>query len=115
MSKFASALGIWVSNLQGFEFELKPTFKDVRKFRKLMMANTKDKNKLFDEFASFMIELITRHYPEEENVLVEENVELYINTLFEDAMIQFKWTTKEELDKSKKDSTKELKKLIEGD
>lgn len=113
MSKFESALGVWVFEKEGFEFELKPTFKDVRDFRKLMLKNTQDKEKLFDEFASYMVEMICKTYPNEPKEIIETNVELYINALFEDAMVQYKWTTKEELEKSKKESMGEIKKLIE--
>lgn len=113
MAKFEKALGVWESNRPGFEFELKPTMKDVRAFRKLMMQNTKNKDKLYDEFAAYMTDLIVRHYENVDRNIIEENVELYINNLFEDAMITYKWTTKEELEKSKQESTKELKKLIE--
>jgi hypothetical protein len=114
MGKFESALGIWKSSLQGFEFELKPTFKDVRGFRELMMNNSKNKNKLFDDFALYMTKMIVDAYPDEDKSLIIDNVELFINQLFEDAMIQYRWTTKEELEKNKAEANVELKKLIEG-
>ena len=112
---FEKALGILESKNIGFDFEIEPTFKDVRNFRKLMLKNTKDKEALFDNFHAYMTELITRFYPSENKDLIEENIELYINKLFEEVMIAYKWTTKEELDKSKQENVKELKKLIEDD
>lgn len=117
MGKFSNALGIWDVEIDGVKFELKPNLADVRKFRTILVDNGSNKHKsvLFDKFASFMIELIKKDESEEPEEEIKSFVEVHLNTLFEDAMVAFKWTSKEELEKSKKESMADLKKKISND
>jgi len=113
LGKFGQALGVWDLKIGNIEVELKPTMGDVRKFRKLL-TNNSDKSKrdeLFEKFSDFMVELIKRHYPDEKEEDIRVDVEVYLNPLFEDAMVTFRWTSAEELEKSKKEALGEIKKL----
>ena len=76
-----------------------------------------DKSAKYDKFEDFMVELLMREHtynsPEEEKELREDLsvfVEFNVEKLFEETMVAFRWTTKDELDKAKKDVSKETKK-----
>lgn len=114
MSKFAEAIGVWELNIGGQELSLKPEMNDVRKFRKILLneKHRKDKDLLFDKFATFMKDMIKKHYPEEKPEDIDMFVEININPLFEEAMVAFRWTTREEMEKQKQMGLQELKKEI---
>ena len=119
MGKFSESLGIWkVENVDG-GLELRPKMKDVRSFRNLMMKNSKDKSLLFDSFINYMWELIERDYKEDAQLKNSDGdnelrlwLELNVNTLFEEAMIVYRWTTREDLVTSKKEQLSTLKKKM---
>ena len=117
MGKFANSLGVWDLDLGGVSFELKPTFKEVRKFRKIMVdeKNKTDKNFLFDSFADYMFELIKQFNPTEPDDDIKEYVEVNINPLFEETMIKYRWSTKEDMDKAKAETVAGAKKLMSSD
>jgi len=119
MSRFSNALGVWDIEWCEPKLELKPRLSDVKLFRNIMLQNGKNKALLFDKFGDFMWQLINVQYPEDCQVKNEhgENevkvwVELNINKLFEESMIAFRWTTKDDLDKSKAQAGEELKKMM---
>lgn len=114
MSKFGNSLGVLELELSGEQYELKPDMKDVKKFRTIMMleANRKDKNLLFDRFSDYMFEMFKKAYPSDDDDAIKIEVELHLMVLFEEMMIAFKWTTREESDKLKKETVQELKKSI---
>lgn len=103
MSKFANALGVWELKVNGEMLELVPKMNHVRLFRNILVNDKirNDKQVLFDKFGEFMFNLIKEHYPEEDPEQMKFWIEVHINTLFEEAMVAFKWTTKEQLEKSK--------------
>lgn len=113
-SKFSKALGIWDLEMGGEKLELVPVMKDIRDFRNIMIddQNRKDKQKMFDKFADYMVALIRKAYPEESEEHVKTWVELHLNPLLEETMVAFKWTSKEEMDKAKKEALGETKKLM---
>ena len=120
-SRFAKAIGVWEIDLCKPKLELKPTMRDVKEFRNILINEKTRKNRalLFDNFGDFIFNLINAQYPTECQ-LKDENgdnevrtwVELYLSPLLEEAMVAFKWATKEELEKTKKESVKELKKVM---
>src|SRR3990167_9427652 len=114
--KFASALGVWGVKIGGIELELKPDMKDIRMFRKLMLNddNKKDKAGMMDRFCEYLSELIIRFNPNDEKESIKAYVELYAMELFNEALIAFKFTTKEDLEKAKDEATNDIKKLIES-
>lgn len=114
MSRFSKALGVWEIGLCDPALELKPTMQHVRKFRKILLEdqNRKDKNLLYDKFSDFMFEMVKERYSEENDDEMKTWIELHINPLFEEAMVAFKWTSKEELEKSKKEGIEDLKKKM---
>lgn len=117
MGKFSNALGIWDLKIGDINFELRPALNEVRKFRNLLMneGTSKKKSALFDAFSTFMTEMIRKEYSDEPDEEIKVFVEVNINTLFEEAMIAFKWTTPEQLEKSKSESLEGLKKAMSND
>lgn len=109
--KFGEAIGIWHITLGGSDLELKPAMGDNRKFRKILMENQKNKVGLMDKFEDFMVELIKRDYPEDDENQIKMFVEFNSQGLFEEVMIKFRWTTKDDLEQSKKEALKDLGKL----
>lgn len=114
MGKFANSIGIWDLKIGKVEVDLKPEMNDVRTFRNILVKDEhrKEKSMLFDKFAEFMLELIRRNEKEEPVEEVKEFIEININKIFEEAMVTFKWTTREELKQQKKETIKELKKSM---
>lgn len=125
MSRFANSIGIFDVKIGEVELNMKPEMKDIRNFRDIMTDPTikTDKKKAYNKFSDFMFELIERNEPEE--VDVEENnkqkvelrefVEININGLFDECSIAFKWTTREQLEKTKNMDAEKLKKLMSND
>lgn len=114
MGKFANAIGIFDLKVGEVQLNMKPTMKDVKKFRSILSneKNRKDREGMFDKFSDFMFELIEREDPDEDKNELREFVEVNLNVLLEETMITFKWTTKEKLEETKED---ELKKLMSND
>ena len=115
--KFAEAIGVWQLDIEGVKLDLKPKMGDNRKFRKIIMNENykKDRGAMFDKFEEFMLGIIRRDYPpttDEDKALQDEFVEFNVNKLFEEVMVKFRWTTKEEMEKSKKEALGDLKKSI---
>ena len=118
-NKFAGALGILQIQFEKkqdgkfkFDFDLKPDMKDVRLFRNIILNpdTRKDKRKLFDSVVDYSFNLIKRQYKDEPDEQIKEFVEVYANPMFEKFMLAYKWTTKEDLEKARKEQITELKK-----
>ncbi len=114
MSRFGKALGVWEIDIEEVKLELKPTMADVKLFRNILVNedNTKNKQKLFEKFSDFMASLCKAQYPEDPENEAREWIEVNLINLFNEAMIAFKWTTKEDLEQSKKESLADLKKQM---
>ena len=112
MGRFSNAIGVWDLKVQGVDFVLKPTMSDVKLFRNILTENMKHQSKLFDKVNDFMFQLIKKEYPEETDQEVKEFIEINTNVLFEEALVAFKWTTREQLEKNKQDSLEDLKKRM---
>ena len=115
MSKFSKSLGVWeLPEIDGIKVELKPRMKDIRLFRSILVSddNRKNKDLLFNKFSDMMVSMIKEAEPVETEEEIRHFVELNVNRLFEDAMIAFRWTTKEEMEKSKREGLTELKKSM---
>lgn len=118
--KFGEAIGLWQIDIDGVNLDLKPKMGDNRKFRKIIMNENykKDRGAMFDKFEEFMLGMIRRDYPpatDEDKNLQDEFVEFNVNKLFEEVMVKFRWTTRDELEKSKKETVSDLKKSIGAD
>jgi len=121
MGKFSNSLGVWDLELGEVKLELRPKMKDVREFRGVLMNEKSRDNKslLFNSFIDYMWKLIEKEYPEDAQVTNPDGdnelklwLELNVNVLFEEAMVAFKWTSREELEKNKQSQLAELKKKI---
>lgn len=114
--KFGESIGIMHITTGGADLDLHPKMQDNRAFRRIMLdkENKENKAQMFEKFEDFMIELIKRDYPQDNTERIAEYVNLNCMALFEEVLVAFRWTTREELEKSKKESTQEIKKLIEA-
>ena len=115
MGKYGEALGIWHLEVGGADLDLKPVKGDNRKFRRILMNETykKDKAGMMEAFEDFMIEIIKRDNPNDDPNDIAQYVEFNSQSLFEEVMVKFRWTTREELNKSKQETLKDLKKLTD--
>lgn len=106
---FGKGLGLWNIKVDGSNFDLKPTLGDVRAFRNILFNNTKNQVNLFNEFEKFMVRMISTEYQDQDKEKIEEFVALNTMTLFTEAQIAFKFTTREELEKSKSEIEGKIK------
>jgi 16S rRNA C967 or C1407 C5-methylase (RsmB/RsmF family) len=109
--RYGEALGLWHIKVDGADFDIKLQMGDGRELRNLLVENTKDKIKLFDLFTEFMVKLIKRQYPEDDTNRIKEYVEFNCMKIFEEAQVTFRFTTREELEKAKSESLKEIEQL----
>ena len=105
--KYGEAVGKWKLEVGGFDKELNPLKGDSRKFLKLMTgAAEKGTDYLLDQFEGFMKELIKRDYPplnKEEEDELDVYVEFNLMALLTESQVQFRFITREELLKQKKE------------
>jgi len=112
--RFGEALGIWHVTIGGADLELKPPLGYGRKFRNIVMKEEykKDKVALMSAFEDWMVEVISYSYPNDKESSIEY-VDQYCQELFEEALVRLRFTTKEQLERSKKEGLGDIKKLIE--
>ena len=120
MSRYANSIGILELDIDGVKSDLKPTTDDVKEFREILF-NKKYKNDtsaLFSAIEEFVIKLIKRFYPcadtQEEDEL-KMHVALNTKAYFEELMVAFKFTTKEQIKEQEKEALSNLKNLIGND
>ena len=118
MSKLGESVGVWNIKVSGADINVMPRVGDNRKFRRVVMndQNKKDKAGMFEKFEDMLVAMIVRDNPADpdlKEIKVREYVEFNSNELFEETMVKFKWSTKEELEKSRKEALGDLKKLTE--
>lgn len=110
MSKYGEALGIWELKVGRTEaqgpLKLVPKLGDNRKLLGLLSdVRKKDSVLLFNKFHDFMVGLISRDYPpddDKEKEELAEYVEFNLIELLTETQIRFKMTTREEIDAAKK-------------
>jgi len=112
MGRFSEAVGVWEIKFCEPVLELRPKMSDVRLFRNIVVNNSKDKNKLLDKFADYMFSLIIKEYPQESEEELRDWIEINVNPLLDECMIAFKWTTREELAKTKEEALADIKKKM---
>ena len=117
LDRYGEALGFWTLPKETDDEEplkLKLQMGDGLKLRDIMMdaAETKDKKTLFQRFADFMFDLIKRDYPQAQPNAIKGFIEMNIMTIFDDAQVTFRYTTREQLEQSKKEMLLGLKKSI---
>lgn len=119
--KFAEALGIWViPGEEGEKVELKLRMGDGRRMRDILLddRNKADRPSMFNRFERLMVDLIVREYPDMKEDAEKRKVELYVEAnimrLFESAILAFRFSDEETLEKAKTESLQDLKKSIGG-
>lgn len=71
-----------------------------------------DKSVMFDKFVQWFNDMTVRDNPDNDKPEILQYVETYAMPLFEFAMVEFKFTTKEEMEKSKQESLGDVKKKM---
>ena len=113
--KLGKALGLVHIDAGDADLDLKLQVGDSRNFRRIVMNDSyrKDKPLMFEKFEEFMIKVIKRDHPD----MAEEDIKAYVEfncvKLFEDMMVHLGITSEDDMKQAKKDTEKELKKLIE--
>jgi len=112
--KLGEAIGIWHITVGGADLEVTPVVEDTRRFRDdvLMNSSKSDRGKMFRAFEKFLTDLIHREHSHHKREDIEAYVCSNVNELIEETMVKFRWTTKEDLAKSRKEATQDLKKMI---
>ena len=106
MSKYGQSLGVWELKVGGADLKLVPTADDLLDFRNLMTdgnskGNIKERLRMFEEFIYKIIKRDVPPIDDKEDKELKFYVRLNVNDLFDETMVVFKWTTKEELEEQK--------------
>ena len=106
-NKYGMAVGKWKLEVNGFDKELTPKKGDARRLLNIFTKSRDNGQEwLFDQFNQFMYDLIGRDYPpvnDDEKNELEMFIEYNMLKLLEEAQIAFRFTSREELIKLKKD------------
>jgi len=109
--KYAAYVGKIELQIGEFKKEIAPKVGDGRQFLKIITSAESNKELLFDKFAPYMFNILAR---EEQDMTPEDNqeLELFIDmnlmTFLNEVMIAYNMTTREELEKAKKDTLQVL-------
>lgn len=132
MSKFANALGVLelkgkkgMGDSKGIvEFEVRPKGSDLRAFRTIMMKkeHRKERDKMIDSFEEFVSAMIIRDVPVEDGQdkdaykqEVRDFVSLNWQDFLNEFLIAFKFATREDIEKAKKEAIGDIKNVIGDD
>lgn len=115
MSRYGKAMGIWSLKVGAANLDLHPTVDDNRKFRQIMLGKhyEKDHSGKMDAFENWLFRLITKEYvpvDEEESEDLKGQISFNSIPLFEKTMVDFGYSSEEELAKAKDKTETELKK-----
>ena len=108
MGKYGESVGKWELKVGGFDKELTPKKGDARKLLNMMLKARENSNMevLFNNFEQFIRELIARDHPplnDEEKKELDLYVEYNLMELLIETQIQFKFITRDDIEKQKKD------------
>ena len=115
MASFGKAIGYWNIKVgEGADIDVKPVMQDIRKLRKIFFKkeNQSNRGNMIDEFIQWIITIIKRDNPAEKVEDIELYCETYAMDLLENAMIVFKFTSEEELEKSRTELAGDVQKKI---
>ena len=117
LDRYGEALGFWTLPIEqkgDDPLKLKLQIGDGTKLRDIVMddRNKKDKPFLFNQFSAFMLDIIKRDYPQSEEKRIKGYIEMNQILLFDEAQIAFRYTTREDMEKTKRDTIKDLKKSL---
>ena len=110
MGKFGQSIGILELEVGEVNFSIKPRMGDNYNLQKIMMDNKykNDNATRMKVFGDWIVDILRRDNPDEPENEIREFVEFNILKLFEEIIIGFKWTTREEFEKSKESDIKKL-------
>ena len=115
VDRYGDAMGIMHIDIGNADLDLHPKVGDGRKLMKILSNedNRKNKDVLFDQFCDYVFELIRRDYPTDPEEKIKFYIERNLQELFSEFLVRYGWTTKDELEKTKKESLSDIKKLME--
>jgi len=118
MGKYAEALGIWKHAIGNVEHSLVPKMGDNDKIANIIRSyqQSKDLGSLMKNIRATYVEFVLRDYPQLKGGEDEKELllwaEVHQRQIMEDMLIAYKWQTKEDLEKAKKEQGDSLKNLM---
>jgi hypothetical protein len=109
MSKYGEALGIWELTIGNADLKIRPRKGDNLELMNILKRNKNDEDAFFDAIYSFLIKIIGRDVPpndDKEKDELCEYVEFNLMELFKEMMVKFRWSTKEQMNKLVSDASK---------
>ena len=113
MGKYGQYVGKIELKIGEFNKEITPKVGDGRQFLKIITSAESNKELLFEKFAPYMFNILAREEPEltdEDKQELESFIDMNLMTFFNEVMIAFNMTTREELEQQKKDTLQVLNK-----
>jgi len=114
MSKYGEALGVWEITVGGaIGLEVIPKKGDNRKLIKIMTDEKykKDTQARMIAMEGYLVELIKRDNPNDDDDQIETYVEFNLINLIMDLMVKFRYMTQKDLEKMKVEQMGDIKKL----
>lgn len=117
MSKYGKSIGVLHIDINDADLEIRPKMGDNNKLMQIMMNkdNKNNQYKLMQSFQDFLIGLIKRDNPPQTDDETDELnmfVEFNIMKLFEEILVHFGWSTREEMEKARTESMQDIKNSI---
>jgi len=89
MSRFKRALGIMILKVGDVQLELKPTMKDVKEFRNILV-DKKNKSEMFNNFSEYLFKIIKAQCPEEtDRAIIDSKANAVCRSLLESLLLLF--------------------------
>jgi hypothetical protein len=104
MGRFAQFLGDTEIEIAGQKLSLKATVRDMQKIMNLKDAPTENLVQLYD----LVFDLMKRSYPKEDEVEMDAMVTKNVTAFLPELAIAWKWTTRDELNRSMDEARKKL-------
>ena len=116
MSRYGKAISKWEITIGEADLVLHPNMNDNDNFRNAIMGNERATNmSRIKSFEKWLFQLVKHEYPpenEEEESDLREQINFNAIKLFEKTMIDFKYSTEEEIKKANSEELSQLKKEI---
>ena len=117
MGKYAESIGVWEHAIGNIVHRFQPDMLDNDRVGKLIThyQKTKDQSQMLNKLCEYYEDLVKRSYPEmseEDKTEIGQWIKLNQMQIMEDIMVSHRWTTKEDLVKSKQQGDDAIKNLM---
>lgn len=101
--RYGEAIGKWRVDIKGVDVELEPTLEEVRHIQVLLMDKDNRGNRvnLLDKIENFMMKLLRRSYPDEDEKRQRQFVVENRLDLLEQITLAFRLAKQEDVDKAR--------------